>query len=296
MISRRHFLGTVLTSGAAFLGLCGYAVGYEPRYRLNVTRYDLTLPRWPADAKPLTMALVADIHACDPWMPLWRIEEIVAATNALNADIVLLLGDYVSSMRRVPTRILTPEEWSPPLGKLRAPLGVHAILGNHDYWREEGPQGVRDALIRQGITFYENTARRIDARGHRFWLSGTGSMVALKDRHGGVDDLPGTLAQITDDLPVIHMAHEPDLFPDVPGRVALTLSGHTHGGQIVLPFIGAIETGSDYGNRYRYGHIVEDGRHLIVSGGLGCSHLPIRLGSPPEIVHVTVRPGGPVTA
>ena len=103
----------------------------------------------------------------------------------------------------------------------------------------------------------------------------------------GVDDLPGTLAKITDDAPVILLAHEPDIFSEVPNRVSLTLSGHTHGGQVRV-FGYSPMVPSRYGNRYAYGHVVEDDRHLIVSGGLGCSILPVRIGVPPEIVMVDV--------
>jgi predicted MPP superfamily phosphohydrolase len=105
-----------------------------------------------------------------------------------------------------------------------------------------------------------------------------------------VDDLPATLAAVTDDAPLILMAHEPDIFADIPDRVALTVSGHTHGGQVRIfgyaPFVP-----SRFGRRYAYGHIVEQNRHLIVSAGLGCSNAPIRLGAPPEIV--TIELGAP---
>lgn len=288
MFSRRLFLKTLVTSGAGFLGLGGYAGAIEPLVRLDVTRYDLALPKWPAGAKPLRMALVADIHACEPWMPVRRIGEIVAVTNSLGADIVLLLGDYVRSIRRFGTRDVPPEAWGAALAKLRAPLGVYAILGNHDY-RRDGPEPVRRALAGAGIEVLENHAIRIARDGHAFWLSGTGSMVPFVNSEVRYDDLPTALAQVTDDLPVIHMAHEPDLFVDIPDRIALTLSGHTHGGQVVLPFVGPIETASDYGSRFAYGHIVEGDRHLLVSGGLGCSHIPVRFGSPPEIVLATAR-------
>jgi predicted MPP superfamily phosphohydrolase len=99
----------------------------------------------------------------------------------------------------------------------------------------------------------------------------------------GVDDLAGTLRRVTDAAPVILMAHEPDIFPQVPGRVALTLSGHTHGGQVRV-FGYAPIVPSKFGTRYVYGHVVEDARHLVVSGGLGCTGVPVRFGSPPEIV------------
>ena len=100
------------------------------------------------------------------------------------------------------------------------------------------------------------------------------------------DDLPGTLAQVRTGDPVLLLVHEPDIFPRVPDRVALTLAGHTHGGQIRLPFIWPAFVPSKFGKRFAYGHIVEEGRHTIVSGGLGTSVVPARLGVPPEVVRI----------
>jgi predicted MPP superfamily phosphohydrolase len=133
-----------------------------------------------------------------------------------------------------------------------------------------------------------------------FWLAGLGDQLAfIRRRPGrkpileGIDDVPRTLRAVTDDAPVILMAHEPDIFPEVPDRVALTISGHTHGGQVRL-FGYAPVVPSRFDNRYAYGHIVEEGRNLIVSGGLGCSVAPIRFGMPPEIVLIELAgAGGP---
>jgi predicted MPP superfamily phosphohydrolase len=127
--------------------------------------------------------------------------------------------------------------------------------------------------------------------GNRFWLAGLGDQIAhwLGPNHfKGVDDLPGTLAKVRTDDPVILLVHEPDIFTEVPARVALTLAGHTHGGQIVFPFMPPLWAPSQYGPRFAYGHIVEQRRHMIVSGGLGTSFVPMRLGVPPEIVRVTL--------
>jgi predicted MPP superfamily phosphohydrolase len=129
----------------------------------------------------------------------------------------------------------------------------------------------------------------LGAEGERFWLAGLGDQLAYRLGHGrfrGVDDLPRTLAQVGTDDPVVLLAHEPDIFPHVPARVALTLSGHTHGGQIRLPLVWPVFVPSKYGARFAYGHVIEEGRHLIVSGGLGTSFIPARLGVPPEIVHI----------
>jgi uncharacterized protein len=139
--------------------------------------------------------------------------------------------------------------------------------------------------------------------GAPFWIAGLGDQWAFwprgdrapphkMSRYQGVDDLAGTLAQVTDDAPVVLMAHEPDIFPKVPDRVSLTVSGHTHGGQITLAGYAPVVP-SRYGRRYVYGHIREQGRDLIVSGGLGCSGVPVRFGVPPEIVVIELGPEPP---
>ena len=279
---------------------------YETFWRPRVTRYELQPVRWPAGLD-LTVAVIADVHACEPWMPAERIRSIVATTNELRADLILLLGDYVVSggfERRFVTRDVPPAEWAEVLSGLRAPLGVHAILGNHEWWSDpvaqenwKGPPASRAALEKAGIPVYENDAVRLEKSGQAFWLAGLGDQVAFlpqrrkyPDRRYGVDDLPGTLAKITDDAPVILMAHEPDIAMRVSERVSLMLSGHTHGGQFrVFGYSPVVP--SRYGNRFAYGHMRER-CDVIVSGGLGCSIMPLRIGVPPEIVLVTLRGGG----
>jgi uncharacterized protein len=295
MISRRHFFRFVAGFGTAGVSTAAYGLG-EPVLELGVTRYELTPPRWPADFK-LTIAAVADVHACDPWMSLAHIEAIVERTNALNADIIVLLGDYVAGLRAV-TRIIPASEWAPVLAGLKAPLGVHAILGNHDWWEDKkvqreghGPINSRRALEASGIPVYENDARRLTKDGHPFWLAGLGDQLAYVPakrfrpvRRVGVDDLKATLAKVTDDAPLILLAHEPDIARRVPSRVALQLSGHTHGGQVRLLGWSPV---APSGQRLTYGHIRMN-CDIIVSGGLGCSMMPFRLGVPPEIVLVTL--------
>jgi hypothetical protein len=297
MITRRGFLkfiGRCLLTGAA---LTGYATGVEAMGRPRVTRYQVTPQGWTPGLK-LKAAVLADFHACEPWMSAARIGSICDQANALEADIILLLGDYVTGTRLV-TDYVHSSVWSQSLARLKAPLGVHAILGNHDYWEDLSFQ--RDpsletfgekALKNVGIPVYINEAVQLKKDGYAFWLAGLGDQVALRPgksfgRLGwrGVDNLPATLAAITDDAPVILMAHEPDIFPTVPPRVGLTLSGHTHGGQVNL-FGWMPAVPSRFGNLYAYGHKHEAGRDLIVSGGLGCTGLPIRIGSWPEILMI----------
>ena len=304
MISRRHFLRATTGLGALGTSTVAYGFTVEPLVRLQTTHYDLSPPQWPKNF-PLKIAAIADLHACDPWMSLDHIAEIVDHTNALKPDVVVLLGDYVAGTRQV-TRIIPASQWAPVLAGLKAPLGVHAVLGNHDWWQDKaaqrdgkGPTLVRGALEAAGIPVYENEVIRLSKDGRPFWLAGLGDQEAFVPsfrRHGfgkiGIDDLEATLAQVTDDAPVILLAHEPDVIMQVPSRVALQLSGHTHGGQVRL-FGWSPTVPSRYGNRFAYGHRRE-ACDIVVSGGLGCSILPFRLGVPPEVVVVTLGagPGG----
>lgn len=289
--SRRAVLKTLAGTVGAFIATGGYAFGIEPAFRLGVARYAPALPGWPAGF-PLRIAALADPHAGEPYMPVRRIETIVARTLALKPDLIVLLGDYLAHHRFV-TRRVRPEEFAHAMRELKAPLGTYAILGNHDWWddyeaqrRRRGPVRLRTELERVGIPVLDNDAVRLAKDGQPFWLLGLGDQLAFWGRPPqGVDDLPGTLAKVTDDAPAILLAHEPDIFPRVPRRVALTLSGHTHGGQVRL-FGFSPMVPSNFGNRFAYGHVVEEGRHLIVSGGLGTSIAPVRLGVPPEILLV----------
>lgn len=300
--SRRQVLMGLGAGSAVAASGGAYAFGVEPLWRLDVTRYRPTLPNWPRDLA-LRIAVVADIHVGYPYMTLPRVEEIVAATNALEPDLILLLGDYPAGPKVILRRVPLPD-LGRVLARLRAPLGVHAVLGNHDWWddkaaqgRRAGPVESRRVLEAQGIPVYENDAVRLVHGGRPFWLAGLADQVPfhpVRD-YRGLDDLPGTLAKVTDDAPVILMAHEPDIFADVPARVALTLSGHTHGGQIRLLGWSPVIP-SEYGSRYAYGHIVEGGHHLVVSGGLGVSGVPVRFGVPPEIVLVELGGEAPAAA
>ena len=305
MISRRHFLRFLAGLGAASASTVAYGFG-EPALRLRVTRYNLRPPQWPADF-PLKIAVIADLHACDPWMSLDRIGSIVERTNALQPDITVLLGDYVAGHRHV-TRYIPASEWAPALAGLKAPLGVHAILGNHDWWEDktvqregQGPTIARRALEAAGIPVYDNDVARLTKAGRPFWLAGLGDQLAYWPaqrfrpvRRIGVDDLAATLGKVTDAAPVILLAHEPDVAMRVPARVALQLSGHTHGGQIRL-FGWSPVVPSRYAEKFAYGH-TRTNCDVVVSGGLGCSIMPFRLGVPPEIVLVTLGGTAPAVS
>jgi uncharacterized protein len=289
-VSRRGLLKAGLgLTGVAGLIMPGTAVyaAAEAANDLLITDYRPVPPAWP-DSHRLTITVVADLHAGGPNMGAERVAQVVDAANALGSDLTVVLGDYFATHRFVTERVPHPV-WAAELARLKARLGVYALLGNHDWWFDI--KGVRNALAGIHMPVLENDAVLLNDRGRRFWLAGLGDQIAHRLGHGrfrGVDDLPGTLKRITTDDPVILLVHEPDIFTKVPSRVALTLAGHTHGGQIVFPMMPPLWVPSEYGPRFAYGHIVEQGRHMIVSGGLGCSNVPLRLGVPPEIVRVTL--------
>src|SRR6476660_7948861 len=183
MLTRRHFLQAM--GGLGAMGVSTTAYGFSaPVMRLRVARYHITPPQWPAGLK-LRIAAIADLHACDPWMSLDHVHAIVERTNALKPDMVVMLGDYVAGHRKV-TRFIPASEWARVLAGLKAPLGVHAVLGNHDWWEDKEVQReghgltvARRALEASGIPVYENDAKRLSKDGRPFWLAGLGDQLAF---------------------------------------------------------------------------------------------------------------------
>jgi len=254
-----------------------YAGWIEPR-RLVTVRDTLQLPRWPHALDGLRIGLLSDLHGGAPHAGPAAIARAVECLNDEAPDAILLLGDYIDAHPVWGGRI-EPPVIARELAGLRAPLGTFAVLGNHD-WKQTGDR-MWQALQDARITVLEN--RAVPA--------GDVHIAGLADLRMRRPDLPGTLAQVPNDAPVILLAHDPDVFPFVPDRVALTVSGHTHGGQVAIPLLRRAAIPSYYGERYARGHVVEDDRHLYISSGLGTSGLPIRLLAPPEIVILELRSG-----
>jgi predicted MPP superfamily phosphohydrolase len=284
-LTRRRFLfGGFAVAGLSAPATLSYAAS-EASSRLALTHYAPKPSAWPAGRR-LSITVIADLHVGGPNLGRERVREVVELANAQQSDLIVLLGDYVATHAFVTERV-PYDVWAGELGALKAPLGTWAVLGNHD-WRV-GASAVRRALSGAGIPVLENDVVRLGEGASRFWLAGLGDQLAYKighSRYVGVDDLPGTLRQVTGAEPLILLAHEPDIFTRVPDRVALTIAGHTHGGQVRLPLIWPVFVPSAYGARFAYGHIVEQSRHMIVSGGIGTSIVPARLGIPPEIVRI----------
>ena len=271
----------VLAALAALAAVWGFAI--EPN-RLVVRETRLELPRWPAVLDGLRLGVVADIHAGAPWIGDEKLRRLVAEVNGVHPDLVVLLGDFVV-LGVLGGRLVAPERTAETLAGLHAPLGVVAILGNHDWWYD-GPR-VRRALEGAGIRVLENAALRLERQGGNFWL------VGLADLWTRDPDVVGPLRDIPAAEPIIVLTHSPDILPAIPARVALTLAGHTHGGQVALPILGRPVVPSRFGQRYAIGHVEEDGRHLFVTPGIGTSIIPVRFGVPPEISLLTLAHAAP---
>jgi predicted MPP superfamily phosphohydrolase len=199
----------------------------------------------------------------------------------LRPDLILIPGDFVVQ-GVLGGRFVSPEESASVLARLKAPLGVWATLGNHDWWLGAGR--VRSALEKNGIEVLEDRAVRIERGGTPFWL------VGISDFWEGPHDVRKAMSQVGDASPVLAFTHNPDVFPVLRGRFSLLIAGHTHGGQVHLPLLGRPIVPSKYGERFAIGHVVEDGRHLFVSPGLGTSILPVRFRVPPEITVLELSP------
>lgn len=261
------------------LGLATWAFVVEPA-SLRVQPYSITIPEWPHHLDGITIAVLADLHTGSPFNGVQKLREIVARTNSAHCDIVLLAGDLVVQ-GVVAGTLVSPEESAEILKDLSAPLGVYAVLGNHDWWLDA--DRVRKALERVHIPVLEDEALELRRGKGSLWLAG------ISDFWEGAHNVQLALEKIPPQLPIIAFTHNPDVFPEIPSRVALTVAGHTHGGQVHVPIIGRPVVPSQYGERFAAGHIVEGGRHMFVSTGLGTSILPVRFRVPPEISILTVR-------
>ncbi len=279
--SRFRRIKQAFWTAIAILFLLGlWAFWWEPS-SLTVMHQIIPVRPWHPEHTGLKVAVMSDLHVGSPYLDLARLQHVVAVTNAEKPDLIVILGDVV--IRGVlGGRFITPEAIGNALAGLRAPLGIVAVLGNHDWWFD-GPR-VRHALESRGVRVLENESVPIMYRGKSFWLAG---LADLWTRGNG---LLQTMAKINDAGPVLVLMHNPDLFPEMPERVSLTLAGHTHGGQVDLPIAGRLIVPSRFGQRYAYGLVEENGKKLIVTGGIGTSILPVRFRVPPEVVILTLIP------
>lgn len=279
---------TIFRAVLALLLMAGAFAGWmflNARSMPVVRRADYALP-FPADAprKPVTVALLTDTHLSGPDGSPARMARIVAQINALKPDLILLGGDYIGDDKGA--AIHDARASIAAFAGLRAPLGVVAVLGNHDSASRKNRRALsgpdwRDAFARIGVTLLQDQAVR----------RGPLAIGGTRDIYTRWPDIPGTLAAMRalGGAPVL-LAHGPDVFPLLPDAPTLTLVGHTHCGQVALPFAGVVYVPSKYGTRFACGRYRMGQRRMIVSAGAGTSGLPLRLLAPPDIWLVTIRP------
>jgi uncharacterized protein len=264
----------------AVLALALLAKGYWNATRDPIVRHaTLKVKGWPKGKAPLRVLLLSDTHVAGPDMPPERLRRIVAKLNQLKPDLVLIAGDLVSE-KQVATHIYTPAEITEPLGGFTAPLGTVVALGNHDHWFD--PKALEAGLRKAGVTVLKNEAI----------TRGPLIIGGVDDDFSGHDDVPATFAAM-DALPAaprLVITHSPDVVPDLPSPVAAVFAGHTHCGQIALPFYGPISYVSRYVDRFGCGRINDKGQMVFVTAGLGTSILPLRYNVPTDVWLVRMGP------
>ncbi len=260
---------------APFLGL-GY--GLCEAHTRKVRRSHIKLDRLPAEFNNLLCALIADIHH-GPYLSLERVGKLVNRVNAAKPDLICLCGDYVY---RNPCYI---EPCINELSRLSAPMGVFAVLGNHDHW-QDAPL-TRRMLKQAGITELTNSNVALERNGARMWLCGIGDL--WTDRQ----DLGAALAGIPADEVRILMSHNPDYAEEIKGvQIDLVLSGHTHGGQVHIPLLGPPISPSRYPRKYAAGGLVRSGSmQVFVTRGVGTIFPPVRINCPGEFNLLRLKVG-----
>jgi len=264
-------LGVLALLFAAFLGWCFREATSDPVIR----RADVSMPGLD---KPLRIALLSDIHVGTAAMGPKRLSRIVAQVNALKPDLVVIAGDFIFGHDPRGASKLGPAMVE-PLSRLRAPLGVAAVLGNHDYWT--GAQAVRQQLAQAGVMVLENRAA----------LRGPIALGGVSDDFSGHANVDATMrAARLLARPIVLVTHSPDIAPALPADAHLLLAGHTHCGQVLFFGQNIAPAVSRYGRRYRCGLVREGTRTVVVTAGLGTSGVPFRLGAKPDIWLLTLMP------
>lgn len=278
ILTRRQFLAL---SGSAAAGLIVYS-GEIERHLIDIVPRTIALRSLPEAFVGFKIIHISDIHLEEYTEPFF-LKDVVRKINSLQPDMVVLTGDFVSNGPLAKRRAIP---WSYRCAELLQGLTcqlTYAILGNHDAMI--GPAAVTDALVTHGIPVLSNRSVPIERGGQRIWLAGVAD--AIWQRPDLSSALPNR--RNVDREPLILLAHEPD-FADaaVHHQVALVLSGHTHGGQVRLPFLPPIYL-PELGKKYVEGlFFLKDGMQLYVNRGIGTVGVPIRFRCPPEITVITL--------
>ncbi len=277
--TRRKFIRLAATAGVA--ALAADTVLVEPN-RPQIVRRGIALRRWPARLEGFTIALLSDFHY-DAHFSVHPIRSAIGVVNGLHPDLIVLTGDFVSSPLVGDPKVgaAVAEPCVQLLRKMQAPHGLWAVLGNHDAYTDA--DHVTSVLRAAGIPVLANRSIPIEHDGARFWLAGVADVLEQRV------DLAGALHQIPRDEAAILLAHEPD-YADYVARypVDLQLSGHSHGGQVRLPFIRPLYLPIG-ARKYILGQYQIKSLTLYVNAGLGTVNVPVRMNCPPEITVLTMR-------
>jgi hypothetical protein len=241
----------------------------EPEW-LQVEQIRLPLTKLHPDLNGFTIAHFSDIHF-GPYMRGPDAQQIVDQVNRLRPDLIVFTGDFVTELAHGEAELITDM-----FRRLKAAQGVYAILGNHDHWTDA--EVVDQAVRAAGVTLLRNENRHIEIGGTGFWLAGVDDV--WEEKH----DLEAALRGVGDDLPVILLAHEPDYADEVDrtGRVGLQRSGHSHGGQVRLPYYGALAL-PYLAHKYPFGLYKLSSTTLYTNRGVGLLAPPVRFNCRPEI-------------
>jgi uncharacterized protein len=274
IISRRQFL---LGAGAACGLLTGGAMyaGFVEPYHPVIRRLTISLPDLPEALAGLTCLHLTDIHH-SKIISIGYISGCIEHAQELKPDIIFLTGDYVTGSRAFIVPCLEA------LARLESRYGIFAVPGNHDYWSDITL--LSRTLKRLGIPFLVNRHVKLSIKGSSLYVAG------IDDMWAGRPSLDDALAGIPDTEKKILLMHNPDLFESLPpGKCDLILSGHTHGGQVNIPFIGPPIIPSQFGRKYAGGLFNKNGSTMLVNRGLGMVSPGIRFNCPPEIVLLSLQ-------
>jgi uncharacterized protein len=241
----------------------------------------VSIARLPNNTPPFQVALLSDIHLGNRGMEPNRLAKIVDQVNKSRPDLILLAGDFVAGESEV-RGVEIASKMTAPLSRLNARFGVFAVLGNHDNWT--APDAIRTALKKAGIVVLENEAVR----------RGPFAVVGVGDRFSGHDDITRSAlaADHVGGVPIV-FTHSPDIAASLPDHFSLLLAGHTHCGQIVLPWLGPIVRYSRwkrlYDLKYQCGRIDDPNRVTFVTAGLGGT-VPVRINAMPDWWLISIKP------
>ena len=272
-LTRRRFLKLAL-GGAAATSVLGLTYATLEAGWIETTTASIRIPKLPPAFAGLRVAFLSDIHH-GPFTGISYLQAIVARTQALAPDLILLGGDYVHHA----SQYIKP--CFETLSALTAPLGVYGVLGNHDHYH--GAAATRAAMQRAGIVELDNVGVWIEKSAQRFRLAGVG------DLWEDDQDLDAALGDVAPADACILLSHNPDYAESInDSRPGLVLSGHTHGGQVVFPLIGPPIVPSRYGQKYAHGLVAAPTTQVFVSRGLGTITPPVRFCCRPEINLLTL--------